>query len=156
MAASDIDGPRLSAADWAIAGALVLAGLLTRLYGLGAWDFVVDEYYTIYEAPERTRSLYSPAYYVLATASFKMLGVNEWSARLPAMVLGVIALPVFFLTWRTVVSVSSEPLPTIPFSLSIPHWSHVHKFSNSSRFPSGIYWNCSSEPYATRNEAWAT
>jgi 4-amino-4-deoxy-L-arabinose transferase-like glycosyltransferase len=121
--------------DLAILVGLILFALVSRGYGLAQWDFVVDEYYTVYEAEQRYKSLTNPAYYALVLGSFKLFGVTEWSARLPAMVLGVLAVPIFYLTWRNVLGRNVALIGALLIIFSSWHlW-----YSQYSRFYSGVF-----------------
>lgn len=114
---------------------LTFLGLLTRGYGLADWDIIGDEYFTVHFAHERYKSLNNPAYYALVMGSFKLFGMSEWSARLPAMLLGLSAIPVFYLTWRNVIGRNAAIIGAAFIILSSWHlW-----LSQFSRFYTGVF-----------------
>ena len=76
--------------------ALVFIAIITRLYNFWEWPFVGDEYYTVEHSLMGLFNPARPAYYVLTALMFKIFGVSEWSARLPAIGFAIISIPVFF------------------------------------------------------------
>ncbi len=118
----------------AIAGLLLLA-LISRSYHLGEWSLSADEIFSVTKASERYTSLINPAYYILILSSFKVFGVNEWSARLPAMILGSVSIPVFYVTWKNIVGRNCALFGSMLIVLSSWHlW-----YSQFSRFYSGVF-----------------
>lgn len=121
--------------DWLILLGLTVTAAVTRIYGLSQWDFVGDEWYTVYEAEARLRAYLNPAYYNLTYASFQLFGVSEWSARLPAALLGIIAVPVFYYTWGSVLGRNAALIGALLIILSSWHlW-----YSQFSRFYTGVF-----------------
>lgn len=129
--------------DWLAIAALTLLAFASRLYGLGEWDFRYDEFFTIHHAFERFRSPFNPAYYGLVAGSFSLFGVSEWAARLPAMCLGVISIPVFFVTWRGIIGRHAAMVGAVLLVMS--SW-HLH-YSQFSRYYAGVFL-CGSLAYA--------
>jgi 4-amino-4-deoxy-L-arabinose transferase-like glycosyltransferase len=115
--------------------ALTLAALATHAYGLSKWNLIGDEYYTIFRAPERYTSLVNPAGYALVLASIKIFGLSEWSARLPSFLLGILTIPVFYLTWKQVVGKNAAL-----FGAAITIASNWHlEWSQYARFYTGVF-----------------
>jgi uncharacterized membrane protein len=123
--------------EWnlAILIGLTLFAFATRSYGIWEWDFRGDEYHTVTRAAERYKSLVNPAYYALVMGSFKFFGVSEWSARLPAMLLGILSVPVFYLTWRSVFGRNAAFVGALLIVFS--NW-HLY-YSQFSRFYTGVF-----------------
>lgn len=118
----------------AIVGLTILA-CFTRLYALPEGGLTGDEIYTVDFAAERAQSIINPAYYALTLLSFKLLGVSELSARLPAMLLGVLSVPVFFATWRNLIGRNAALIGALLIIFSSWHlW-----YSQFSRFYSGAF-----------------
>lgn len=115
--------------------AVTAAAIITRIYGIAEWDFVGDEYYTVTKAAERYKSFLNPAYYALVMGSFNLFGVAEWSARLPAAVLGILSVPVFYVTWRNVIGRNAALIGAIFIIFSSWHLWH----SQWSRFYTGVF-----------------
>ena len=121
--------------DWAIFVGLLLIAIVTRVYGLSQWPLVGDEYHTYNKAYERLTSFVNPAYYFLTVVSFKFFGVSEWAARLPACVLGIFSVPVFYLTWNRVIGRNAAVVSALFVLFSSWHlW-----YSQSARFYSGVF-----------------
>jgi uncharacterized membrane protein len=126
---------RISGREATVVAALTLAGLLTRLYGLSEWHLVGDEYYTVRDTLKSTLSPIDPAYYALTWISFQLFGVSEWSARLPAFLLGTISVPLFYITSRPLIGHRAAAIGTLFVVLSSWHlW-----YSQSSRFYTGVF-----------------
>jgi hypothetical protein len=114
---------------------LILLAFISRIYGISDWSFIGDEYPTVIYAAERIDSLVNPAYYVLVLGSFKLFGVTEWSARLPAFLLGVASIPIFYITWR---KVFGQNVALIGSLLIIFNSWHLF-YSQFSRFYTGVF-----------------
>ena len=119
---------------------LILAGLtllavVTRAFQLSTANLSGDEIYTVNFAGERYASIINPAYYGLVLASFNLLGVSEFAARLPAMLLGVISVPVFYATWRTVIGRNAALVGALLIIFSSWHL----LYSQFSRFYTGVF-----------------
>lgn len=121
--------------DFFVILSVTLLAITTRIYGLSAWDLCVDEFYTVGKAAERYKSFVNPAYYFLVLVSFKLLGINELSSRLPAMFLGVLSIPVFYITWRSIINRNSALIGSIFVVCSSWHLWH----SQYARFYSGVF-----------------
>ena len=121
--------------DLAVIAALTVLALGTRLYGLGQWPAIADELATINFAADRYKSLVNPAYYALVLMSFKLLGVSEFAARLPAMLLAVLSVPLFFVTWRNIIGRNAALVGALLITFSSWHL----LYSQNSRFYSGVF-----------------
>ncbi len=132
---SEIDGIRKREWDLAILTALTLIALATRVYGISEWDLVQDEIFTVLHAAERYTSVRNPAYYALVMGSFQLFGVSELSARLPAMLLGTLSVPVFYVTCRSVLGRNVALIGALFIIFSSWHlW-----YSQFSRFYTGVF-----------------
>jgi hypothetical protein len=121
--------------DLILLAVLTVIALGSRLPGLGDAPFIGDEVFTVDYASERARSIINPAYYALTLLSFKLLGVSELSARLPAMLLGAISVPLFFATWRNLIGRNAALIGALLIIFSSWHlW-----YSQFSRFYSGVF-----------------
>ena len=121
--------------DWIILGGLTLLALLSRLWGIGEWGVISDEYYTITYAAERAKSFLQPAYYALVLGSHELFGETPWAARFPSAILGTLAIPVFYLTFRHLIGSR-----TALFGCAIIIMSEWHLYhSQLSRFYSGVF-----------------
>lgn len=119
---------------WIMSG-LTLLAILTRLPGLGAWDFLVDEFATFYYAEDRMFGIRNPAYYALTYWFAHMLGAGELSARLPAAIFGIAAVPTVYLTWRTVIGRHGAFIAAVLVLISSWHlW-----YSQFARFYSAVF-----------------
>ena len=127
--------PSSTPADLAAIAALTAVALGTRLYGLGQWAAIGDELATINWAADRYQSLLNPAYYTLVLMSFKVLGVSEFAARLPAMLLAVLSVPLFFVTWRNIIGRNAALIGALLIIFSSWHL----LYSQNSRFYSGVF-----------------
>jgi hypothetical protein len=114
---------------------LTVVALGSRLYYLGQAPLTGDEVATADFAAERMRSVVNPAYYALTVLSFKLLGVSELSARLPAMLFGVLSVPVFFITWRNLIGRNAALIGSLLIIFS--GW-HLY-YSQFSRFYTGVF-----------------
>lgn len=121
--------------DLVILCILTLLALGTRGYGIWSWSLIGDEYYTITYAAERATSFINPAYYALVLGSTHLFGVTEWSARLPAVILGVLSVPVFYVTCRSLFDRRTAFIGSILIIASGWHLYH----SQLSRFYSGVF-----------------
>ncbi|QBQ54385.1 glycosyltransferase family 39 protein [Nitrosococcus wardiae] len=132
---STLEDARIRHFDWIALLALTFFALVTRSYGLSEWPLVHDEYSTVHAANERYTSLINPAYYTLVVGSFNLFGISEWSARLPAMLLGVLSVPIFYLTWRNVLGRNVALIGALFIIFSSWHlW-----YSQFSRFYTGVF-----------------
>jgi len=121
--------------ELAILAGLTLFAIITRVYGIWEWHYVGDEYYTVYTAAERYKSGLNPAYHTLALGSFKLFGINEWSLRLPAVVLGILSVPIFYITWRSLFGHTTALVGALLIMFSSWHLWH----SQWGRFYTGVF-----------------
>jgi uncharacterized membrane protein len=85
-----------------IVGLGVIA-LASRFYGLDV-SYVIDEYYTALYASDRIVGQSNPSYYALVVISHYVFGASEWSTRLPAAILGAVAIPSMYWIGRQLFS----------------------------------------------------
>ena len=121
--------------DFAILTGLTLLAIVSRVYGVWEWSLSGDEYHTVMRASERYKNFVNPAYYALVLGSFKLFGVTEWSSRLPAMLLGILSVPIFYLTWRNVFGRYAAFVGSLIILFS--SW-HLY-YSQFSRFYTGAF-----------------
>jgi 4-amino-4-deoxy-L-arabinose transferase-like glycosyltransferase len=101
-----------SAYQYLILAGIVLLSAVLRFYKLGEWSFWIDEIYTINHAinhfsrpelilehipPSRN---WVPVSVILTAHVLNLLGINEWSARLVSVVIGVVTIPILYLSLR--------------------------------------------------------
>ena len=133
--AGGAQGEATIAFDWISLLLLTLLAVVTRVYGIWEWSYDGDEYTTVVNASERARSLINPAYYQLELGSFALFGISEWSARLPATILGIASIPLFYWQWRNVVGRHAALLGGLLIVASSWHlW-----YSQFARFYSGVF-----------------
>jgi 4-amino-4-deoxy-L-arabinose transferase-like glycosyltransferase len=119
---------------------IVLLGLtglaaLTRVYRLGEWSLWIDEFLSI----QRSLTLHSvqdlftdprPLFFPLMWPALEIFGVNEWSARLVPMLIGMISIPLLY--W-SVKQVWNTPLAfLVALLLAISPW-HIY-WSQNARY----------------------
>lgn len=114
---------------------LTLLALATRVYGIWEWPITGDEYFTIANFEDRATGLIGSAYYALGLLSQTIFGPTNWSARLPAVVLGVLSIPAFYLMCRSMFNRRAAAIGCIFVILSEWHLYH----SQMARFYSGVF-----------------
>ncbi len=120
---------------------IVLAGAFLRFHHLSALDFWVDEPYHVYAAQsfnqDGTYSLPSGIHYYhgdffnrLVAFSFSVFGVNEFSARFPSALIGVINIILIFLVARKFFNwkVGLAAAFLLAFSYYALAWSRICRF----------------------------
>jgi 4-amino-4-deoxy-L-arabinose transferase-like glycosyltransferase len=109
---------------------LLTAGVGLRAHNLGMPSFCCDEYFDVFAARswlagegfqvpgrEYTRALTMTR---LTAASVAVFGESEWSARVPAMVFGVLTLPLIYVAGRTFFGPQAGLIALALYALS-PH-----------------------------------
>lgn len=129
---SNVDEKQL---NYFILFSLTFLAFVTRIYGIAEWDITGDEVYTVERAADRYNTFINPAYYILVLISFEIFGVNEFSARFPAVILGILSVPVFYLTWQNIFGRSVALIGALIIVFS--GW-HLY-YSQFSRFYSGVF-----------------
>ncbi len=66
---------------------------------------------------------------------FNVFGVSEWSARFPSFLLGVLTIPIFYLTWKNVLGRNAAFLGALFIALSSWHIGH----SQFARYYTGVF-----------------
>ena len=115
--------------------ALSLLALVTRAYGIWEWPITGDEYFTVANVEERATGIIGSAYYALVLVSQTIFGTAKWSARLPAVILGVLSIPAFYLMCRAIFNRRAATIGCIFIILSEWHLYH----SQIARFYSGVF-----------------
>lgn len=75
---------------------LTALATLTRMYGLNIGDITGDELWTANYFNVRYLNSSNPMYYALVKISTDFFGISRWSLRLPAAILGIISIPIFY------------------------------------------------------------
>lgn len=112
--------------------AIVLLAIALRFYRLGEWSFWGDEVITL----RRARNLLTAEAqdqnltYFLTGAAVARFGLSEWSARLPAAMLGVALVPTLYLLVREAYDGGTAVLAALFLALSPWHlyWSQSARF----------------------------
>lgn len=134
-----------SSRPWFGYGLLFLITLLAaalRFYKLGEWSFWIDEIYTVnhamahFSSPELILGHIPPARnwvplsVIFSAQIMNVLGVNEWSARFIAAVIGVLTIPILYWPLRKIVG---HPVALITMLLlAVAPW-HIF-WSQNARF----------------------
>jgi len=118
-----------------VVSVLSLLALVTRAYGIWEWPIAGDEYFTIANLEERSTGIIGSAYYVLGLLSETVFGATKWSARLPAVVLGVLSIPAFYLMCRALFGGKAAAIGCV--FLIFSEWHLYH--SQIARFYSGVF-----------------
>ncbi len=134
MAASAIERDRYTRRELALLAGLTVLALVSRVWGIWLGGIVGDEYYTVAHAAERVRGI-QPAYYVLVVGSTQLLGDAPWVARLPAALLGTLAVPIFYWGFREILGRYAAGIGSLLVVLSEWHLYH----SQMARFYSGVF-----------------
>src|SRR5262245_53981006 len=143
----------LSSFSWAVL-ALALLAALTRFWGLGRWAMDGDEIITAVHGDERLWRFSNPAYYWLWAISKEALGSSAFSVRLPSAIFGVLAVPVFALTWRRLIGERAAVLGAAALLLCGWHVAH----SQWGRFYACVFFFSSLSYYcycrAVKEDSW--
>ena len=129
--------------DWGIALFLLVSASVIRAYGIGDWGLSFDEYFTYDQAHLRAGNIINPAYYFLVSNLFHMFGTSEAMARLPALVFACLSVPVFYLTWSSIIGRRAALLASILIVISTWHLWH----SQFARFYSAVFFFASLSYY---------
>ena len=127
-----------------LAGIVMLSAVL-RFYKLGEWSFWIDEIFTINHAishfsrPELILENIPPARnwvpvsVILTAQVLKILGINEWNARLVSAAIGVITMPVLYFALRKTFGNLVMLIALLLLALSPWHifWSQSARFYTS-------------------------
>ncbi len=116
---------------------ITLTALALRLYKIGEWSFWGDEMITVMRALGRSGMEPLPRLSVsLTAAAFDMWGVSEWSARIPAAIIGALTIPVVYFGARRMFDPSAGMLAALFLAVSIWHiyWSQNARFYSTLLF----------------------
>ncbi|MCF6324164.1 MAG: glycosyltransferase family 39 protein [Gammaproteobacteria bacterium] len=118
-----------------VAFGLLLLAFLSRFYGVWEWHITGDEYFTAFHSHERYTSFVNQAYYALVVATYSIFGHDEWLSRLPALIIGVVSIPVLYITWSRVIGRNAALFAALILIFSAWHlW-----FSQYARFYIGVF-----------------
>ncbi|MHB1131369.1 MAG: glycosyltransferase family 39 protein [Chloroflexota bacterium] len=110
---------------------LTLGAGLLRFYRLGDWSLWRDEIYTMRAARVLSEIAFEhPVWHVLTHFSIAPLGISEWSLRLPAAIVGTVAIPCTYALVRGVWGRLPALLTALLLALSPWHlyWSQNARF----------------------------
>ncbi len=131
--------------QYLLLGAITLLAGVMRFYKLGEWSYWIDEIFTINRAQihfsdplfvirNLPTSLWLPVSVIFTAVSLAAAGVSEWSARLPAAVIGILSIPVLYFPVRKLAGTATALIFTL--LLAISPW---HLFwSQNARFYTGL------------------
>jgi uncharacterized membrane protein len=116
-----------------------------RFYRLGEWSFWIDELYTIdhamahFSTPQLILDNIPPARnwipisVMLTAQALNHWGVNEWSARLSSVMIGIITIPILFFPTRKMFGTGVALLAVLLLAVSPWHlfWSQNARFYTS-------------------------
>jgi mannosyltransferase len=129
-------------------GLITLLAAALRFYKLGEWSFWIDEIFTI----NRAMSQYSnaeliidnippattlaPISVILTAQVLNIGGINEWSARLVSVVIGVLTIPVLYIPLRKIFGNQVNLIALLLLAISPWHifWSQNARFYTALMF----------------------
>lgn len=125
---SELDGPAGRAAPW-IALAAVLLGAILRIYGMGEqlWYDEIHTVVTSVRQPLATILTHFPSnndhvlYSALANLAISAFGDTPWAVRLPAVVLGIVSIPLLYLLGKQVTNRFEAAAAALLMALSYHH-----------------------------------
>ncbi len=100
--------------DYGLLFFITLLAAALRFYKLGEWSFWIDEIYTINHATSHFSSgdlilqhipparNWVPVSIILTAQTMNAWGVNEWSARLTSMVIGILTIPILYMPTKRI------------------------------------------------------
>ncbi len=140
LADADLSGGRGASLRWLfLLCVITLVAAVLRLYGISSWPLRGDEYYTIKDGLrffERGGSHKYPLYYFILWVLFKVTGSQSvLIARLPALVFGIAAFPLFWLYGRRIFG--RHVVAVAMGILAVSQW-HVYH-SKIARYYSGLF-----------------
>jgi len=100
----------------------LIVGVALRIYGIGAWDLLGDEQIMYHDATENPskRGIFS-AYYFVTRSSLSVIDSPILGVRLPAVLVGLITLPIFLLLAVRVYGPSTAIFAIALLGLSVWH-----------------------------------
>jgi 4-amino-4-deoxy-L-arabinose transferase-like glycosyltransferase len=125
--------------------AITLLGAILRLYKLGEWSFWFDEIFTVNRAQIHYGTLdavisnipparnWLPLSIILTAGVLDKLGVNEWSARLIPVLVGVISIPILYLPAKRLFGWRAAMVAAL--LLAVSPW-HIYWSQNARYFTS--------------------
>lgn len=114
----------------------VICGILLRTVGAATYDLFGDDYFTFRNALENPlgRGIFS-GYFLLTRASLFAIGENILGVRLPSLIFGVLAVPVFY--WRMKVNFGKAAAVLGLAVFAFSGW-HV-EMTYEARYYSGLF-----------------
>jgi mannosyltransferase len=134
------------ASPYAVLAAITLLAAALRFYKLGEWSFWIDEIYTIIRAVEHFSTLerilsnlpptrnWVPISFILTGQLFSFLEINEWSARLVSVVIGIITIPILYFPTRKIFGNQITLIALL--LLAVAPW-HIY-WSQNARFYTSV------------------
>jgi len=135
------DKPRY---QYGLLAAITLLAMALRFYKLGTWSFWIDELFTLNRVEAHYGSLdmvvrtiagtkWIPLSLLLISPVLKMLGANEWTARLVPAMIGVASVPALYLPTRRIFGPTVALLAALLLAISPWHiyWSQNARFYTS-------------------------
>ena len=135
------DEPRY---QYGLLAAITLLAMALRFYKLGTWSFWIDELFTLNRVEAHYGSLdvvvrtiagtkWIPLSLLLISPVLKMLGANEWTARLVPAMIGVASVPALYLPTRRMFGPTVALLAALLLAISPWHiyWSQNARFYTS-------------------------
>jgi mannosyltransferase len=121
---------------------IVLLAAALRFYKLGEWSFWIDEIYTLDRAVNHYTSAeqiiqhippnrnWVPVSIILTAQVWNLFGASEWSARLTSAIIGILTLPVLYLSIRKIFGNSAALIAVLLLAVSPWHifWSQNARF----------------------------
>jgi hypothetical protein len=114
---------------------LTVIVLASRAYGIWKWPLTGDEYFTVANFEDRSTGFIGSAYYRLGLVTEAIFGASKWAARLPAVILGALGIPAFYLMCKSIFNREAATIGCIFIILSEWHLYH----SQIARFYSGVF-----------------
>jgi mannosyltransferase len=138
----------LSNRDWfnyVLLFLITMIAVVLRFYKLAQWSFWIDEIYTINHAMQHFRNLelllentpparnWVPVSVILTAQALNIWGINEWSARLASVLIGIVSIPVLFFPTRRIFGNRVALIASLLLAVSSWHifWSQNARFYTS-------------------------
>jgi hypothetical protein len=140
-----MDISRSSWFEYALLLLITLLATALRFYKLGTWSFWIDEIYTIGHAtahfttpdlilanipPERN---WIPVSVLFTAQALNIWGVSEWSARLAAVLIGIVSIPILYFPIRGIFDNQVALITSLLIAVAPWHifWSQNARFYTS-------------------------
>jgi mannosyltransferase len=131
--------------QYALLAAIMMAGVVLRLYDLGKWSFWIDEIFTVGRAqahfpdlPTLLRNIppfrhQLPLSVILTSGALGVFGVSEWSARIVPAIIGIVTIPLIYFPAKRLFGVGAGLIAALLVAVSPWHvyWSQNARFFTS-------------------------